>query len=540
MGILTGAMLLDMVRCGADSLRQHCDEVNDLNVFPIPDGDTGSNMLLTIEGGAEADGDGGIGTVAEDIAHRMLLSARGNSGVILSQLFAGLAEGLKGLETAGMDQLRFAGSKAVESAYGSVITPTEGTILTVARESHESAADRTFEDIPDMLESCVREAKISLEHTPEKLEILKLSGVVDSGGAGLVYILEGMLGSLTGRKPEGLHTVPKAPPKVNVDLFTENSELEFGYCTELLLRLQKSKCDPEAFDTDAFIKTLETLGNSIVAFKNGSIVKLHIHTMQPYQVLELCQRYGEYLTVKIENMMLQHNEVVEHESIKAKDRQKYAVVAVANGDGIKEALLGFGADVIIDGGQTMNPSASEMIAAFDKANADTIFVLPNNGNIILAANQAAELYNKSDVRVIPSKNIGDCYSVLSMLDLDSDDPDRIEAEMNEAMEGTVTAEISCSIRSTKLNGIEITEGEYIGIIGKTVVSADTDCLDTATAAIDIMRPNEHSSMIILEGKDAFKGLSSEIAAYVRSTYPNVEVFESHGGQEIYDFILVVN
>ena len=239
-------------------------------------------------------------------------------------------------------------------------------------------------------------------------------------------------------------------------------------------------------------------------------------------------------------MQLQHNEVVANEEAKSSERKQYAVIAVANGEGIKQELTDFGADIIIDGGQTMNPSASDLIAAFDKANADTIFVLPNNGNIILAANQAAELYKKSDVRVIPTKNIGDCYSVLSMLDLDSSDADSIEQNMKEAMEGTLTAEISKSIRSTQMDGIDVTEGEYIGILGKKIVSSDTDCYDTALAALKLMDPNEHSSLIILRGKDGDEGISADIVSYVKQNYPRLEVYESFGGQNVYDFIMVVN
>ena len=540
---LTGDMLLDMVKSGAECLQSHCDEVNDLNVFPIPDGDTGSNMFLTIQGGANTECSlERISDTAESIAHNMLLSARGNSGVILSQLFAGIADGLKGLESASMSDIENACKLGVDRAYSSVLSPTEGTILTVAKETSNAVSQGNFNCIEDVIEGCLNKAKKALEHTPEQLDVLKQAGVVDSGGAGLVYIIEGMQNGLTGKKTAGRLTtsVASASTSINVDLFTADSELGFGYCTELLVRLQNSKCNPEKFDTNALIDYLNTLGDSIVALKDGTIVKLHVHTKTPQKVLEYCQQFGEFLTVKIENMQLQHNEVVANEQAKSGERKKYAVIAVANGEGIQKELSDFGADIIIDGGQTMNPSASELIAAFDKANAETIFVLPNNGNIILAAKQAAELYNKSNVRVIPSKNIGDCYSVLSMLDLDSDDADCIEKNMNEAMEGTLTAEISKSIRSTQMDGINVTEGEYIGILGKKIVSSDTDCYDTALAALKLMEPNEHSSLIILRGKSGDETVSTDIAAFAKANYPRLEVYESFGGQSVYDFILVVN
>ena len=542
--VLTGEMLLEMVKSGAECLQEHCDEVNDLNVFPIPDGDTGSNMFLTIQGGANtACSVETISDTAQSIAHNMLLSARGNSGVILSQLFAGIADGFKGLESASLSDIENACKMGVERAYSSVLVPTEGTILTVAKETTNAVSDGNCTCIEEIIDRCLDEAKKALERTPEQLDVLKQAGVVDSGGAGLVYIIEGIQNCLTGKKSSGRLTAPStsaAADTIDVNLFTADSELGFGYCTELLVRLQNRKCNPDEFDINTLIDYLKGLGDSIVAFKDGTIVKLHVHTKTPQKVLEYCQQFGEFLKVKIENMQLQHNEVVANEEAKSSERKQYAVIAVANGEGIKEELTGFGADIIIDGGQTMNPSASDLIAAFDKANADTIFVLPNNGNIILAAKQAAELYKKSDVRVIPSKNIGDCYSVLSMLDLDSNDADSIEQNMKDSMEGTLTAEISKSIRSTQMDGIDVVEGEYIGILGKKIVSSDTDCYDTALAALKLMNPNEHSTLIILRGKDGDEGISSDIVSYVKQNYPRLEVYESFGGQNVYDFILVVN
>ncbi|MBQ7186295.1 MAG: DAK2 domain-containing protein [Ruminococcus sp.] len=539
---LTGKLFIDMLRSGAANLELHSSEVNDLNVFPIPDGDTGSNMTLTVQGGATATvNTDSLSDAASGAARGMLLSARGNSGVILSQLFEGAAAGFKGIAEADLKDVDRACQKAVEQAYSSVIDPTEGTILTVARETSEMISSRDFESLEELLEAAIDRAKVSLEHTPELLDVLKKAGVVDSGGAGLIYILEGMYCALTGKAVQTSSSVQhqNAPKTVNTDLFTEDSVLEFGYCTEVLVRLQKIKCDPEAFDINELISFMSGLGDSIVALKNGSVVKLHVHTMTPYKVLEYCQRYGEFLTVKIENMMLQHSEVIAGEEEKKGERTKYAVAAVATGEGLKKELTDMGCNVIIDGGQTSNPSASDLLAAFDKANADTVFVLPNNGNILLTAKQAAELYKKSDVRVIPTKTVGDCISVLSMLEL-SGEPDEIEAAMTESMQGTVTAEISRSIRAAELNGLSIRTGEYIGIIGKEVVSADTDCLDTAAAALKIMEPADRSALMIIRGKNAPKGVSEDLAAMARKKYRRLEVCEIEGGQDIYDLILVVN
>ncbi len=538
---MTGIMFRNMVKSGAAFLELHRDEINDLNVFPIPDGDTGSNMSLTMQGGAEAECiSDSISDTSEKIADSMLLSARGNSGVILSQMFAGLAEGLYGLETAGIEDIEKAVHKAVKRAYSAVVTPTEGTMLTVARETKEAVEHSRFDSIEEFLDCCISEAKKALERTPEKLDVLKQAGVVDSGGAGLVYILEGMSSSLNGKRYETLNTSAKPDVKINTDLFTEDSVLEFGYCTEVLVRLQKCKCNIDEFDINGLISYMNGIGDSIVAFRNGSIVKLHVHTMTPEKVLGYCRQYGEFLTVKIENMMMQHNEIIGHEKEKNAQRKRCAVVAVANGDGIRDQFIKFGADVIINGGQSMNPSAGELISAFDEANADTVFVLPNNGNIILSAKQAAGLYKRSDVRVIPTHNIGDCYAVLSMLDLEAENPDDIERDMNEAMKGTVTAEISRSTRDTEIDGISVRKGEYIGIIGKRIVSSDTDCFDTAVAAAALTDPDKHSSLILLEGRNADKNTTADICAYLREKYHGLEIYASRGGQEIYDYIMVVS
>ena len=538
---LTGEMLLEMVRSGAECLQAHCDEVNDLNVFPIPDGDTGSNMLMTIQGGANTECSvERISDTAQNIARNMLLSARGNSGVILSQLFAGIADGLKNLDSAGLCDIENACKMGVERAYSSVVTPTEGTILTVSKEAFNSISGETFNSVEEIFEHSLNEAKKALERTPEQLDVLKQAGVVDSGGAGLVYIIEGMQNSLLGKKSSFKPVEAVSSNLIDVDLFTADSELGFGYCTELLVRLQNKKCNPDEFDINTLIGYLNTIGDSIVALKDGTIVKLHVHTKTPQKVLEYCQQFGEFLKVKIENMQLQHNEVVAKEESKAVERKKYAVIAVANGEGIKKELSDFGADIIIDGGQTMNPSASDLIAAFDKVKAETIFVLPNNGNIILAANQAAELYKKSDVRVIPTKTIGDCYSVLSMMDLDSGDADQIQQNMNESMQGTLTLEISKSIRNTQMDGVDVKEGDYIGILGKKIVSSNKDCYETALEAFNLMNPKEHSSLIILRGKDGDEKVSESLTSFVKQNYPLLEVYESFGGQSVYDFILVVN
>lgn len=560
---------LYMIRGGADELHTHAQEVNDLNVFPIPDGDTGDNMAMTIDGGAKAHCslENGIGQTSQDMANAMLLSARGNSGVILSQFFAGIADGLKGLEEADVDNFKEACRQGVKRAYDAVLTPTEGTILTVAKEATVYACGKNCSDVEEFLFHFLDEANRSLERTPEKLAVLKEAGVVDSGAAGLIYIIEGMYRSLTGRKTpiwgDTQEMTSSGPTPVNVNMFTSDMELEFGYCTELLIRLQDSKVDVESFDISKITDYLGSIGaDSVVCLKNDSIVKLHVHTRTPHLVLEHCQKFGEFLTLKIENMMLQHNEAaslrpetaagaagqtspIDAINTALKDaefepvpQKKYGIVAVASGSGIREDFEGFDA-CVIEGGQTMNPSTQDFLEAFDKVYAENIFVLPNNGNIIMAATQAAGIYEGSDVRVIPTKTIGDCYSVLSMLSFDSDDVDSIEEEMNEAFAGVETIEISKSIRDTVSGGLEISEGDYLGIIGKNIVSASASVVDAACEAVSTIDMSEHYLCVIIRGKDADSSDSEAIASYIRQKFPMMEVCQSDGMQEIYDFYLVV-
>lgn len=547
---IDGQSFVGMIAGGAANLRRYAQEVNDLNVFPIPDGDTGDNMMMTIEGGANiaVNPHDTLSDAATQVARGMLLGARGNSGVILSQFFAGIADGLQGLAIADVSDLKAAFQKGVQRAYSSVMVPTEGTILTVAREAVEAAEKTPCATIGDFLNCFIEEAKRSLERTPEKLDVLKEAGVVDSGGAGLIYISEGMYGYVTGQEPTEQIVSKMEKTAVNPDLFTEDSVLEFGYCTELLIRLQRCKTDPEAFDINIIRDYLQTVGNSIVAFKTGSIVKLHVHTMKPYKVLEFCQRYGEFLTVKIENMMLQHNGVEEKKQLRANDpieaadtkknRRKAAVITVASGEGIRDAFIEFGADEVIFGGQTMNPSAEDFIEAFERVNADNIFVLPNNGNVILAARQAAQLYTHAEVRVIPTHTIGDAYAVLSMLDLEMESADEIEANMNAAMDGVITAEISKSIRDAAMKNLQIHKDDYIGIIGKEILSSNAGCLDTVCETAAQMNLLEKSLLILIQGKSASSELSDEITAKLKSAYPLLEICQTDGKQEVYDYILV--
>jgi len=541
MKTLDGILFARMINFGAANLRSHVKEINDLNVFPIPDGDTGDNMLLTIMGGVHKDLDCEVlCEVAGRVSGGMLMSARGNSGVILSQFFEGIKNGFSGLHTANVREIGEAFRQGVKQAYGSVMTPTEGTILTVVREATEYACGQNTDTAEAFLDAFIKEAKVSLKRTPELLPVLKKAGVVDSGAAGLIYILDGMMKAALGEDVSELTAAAEQTEELDLDSFDEDSVLEFGYCTELLIRLQNAKTDIPGFDVKVITDYLMTIGDSIVTVRNGSIVKLHVHTMTPHKVLGFCQRYGEFLKVKIENMSLQHNNTEPEKTgtAPAKERKKYGVVAVASGGGLKQTFREIGADVIVDGGQSMNPSAEDFIAAFDEVNADAIFVFPNNGNIVLTAQQAARLYKSSDVHVIESTTIGAGYAALSMLDTGSDDVDAIVDDLNIAMEGVVTAEISHCVRDAVIDGKEIHSGDYIGFVGKDVLAVSENRLTAVCESIDELNLSKFDFCILIRGNDATDREADQIKEYIETRYKNKEYYIINGGQDIYDYIII--
>lgn len=535
---IDGILLSRMIRAGAANLRSHVQAINNLNVFPIPDGDTGDNMLLTSIGGVDRIGTGtdSVSQVARCISDGMLLSARGNSGVILSQIFEGIAHGLENVDEADNETLIGALQKGTQQAYQAVMEPTEGTMLTVMRCATEYVSDKTAPSPEALLHDFLGEAKRTLEKTPEMLPVLKKAGVVDSGGAGLVYIVEGMLSAFSDEElNEEIPQVSAAGQEIDLNLFTEDSVLEYGYCTELLLRLQRCKTDPETFEVDRLTDYLKGIGDSVVAFKTGSIVKIHIHTKTPDRVLAFCQRYGEFLKIKIENMSLQHNNTVHPSEKTVSQRKPYGIVAVASGEGIKNLFTERGADVIVDGGQSMNPSTEDFLEAFAQANAETIFVLPNNGNIILTAKQAAGMYKESDVRVIDSHTIGDGYAALSMYSPDSGGTEQIVSELTEAMGGVITAEISQSVRDAE--GVQA--GEYIGFEGKEILAADGSRFQTVCRTIEKLNFSNYDICLLICGKAADSAEAQKVKNTVLSRYPGKEVYVIDGMQDIYDYILVL-
>ena len=550
---LGGSLLKKMALGGAARLRSKSEEVNRLNVFPVPDGDTGDNMRMTIESGIAAvenmDSDD-IAEVMKVISHGMLLGARGNSGVILSQFFAGVSKGLEKNSKADVSTMGHALQKGVEQAYASVMNPAEGTILTVARESVEYAVARITpkSSMRTLFGDLVKEMYASLERTPEALAVLKEAGVVDSGGAGLFYIMDGFNRVLNGEQVtvDMSDVMPKAAAPA-VSSFNADSVMEYGYCTELLVQLMNSKTDPDSFDIEPLKTFLGEIGNSVVCFKTDSIVKLHVHTMTPEKVLEYCRRFGEFLTVKIENMSLQHteNEKNTDEAEAAKDEapsapaKKYGIVAVTNGSGIEALFKELGVDEIVQGGQTQNPSTNDFLNAFEKVNAENIFVFPNNGNIIMAATQAAEIYEKARVHVIPSKNIGTGYVAVSSADLGCADTDTVIAEMNAAMKRVTAGYISPSIRDADMNGVHIIKGDTIGIIEKEIVVSEKDRTEAAKKLAARLLETEGKFMLtVFTGKDALADEAGTLDSYLRENYPSAEVYFVDGGQEVYPYIFV--
>ena len=548
-----GQTFIKMISGGAANLRANASIVNDLNVFPIPDGDTGENMSRTINGGlSRLDIHDGLtlDKASRMLADGMLMSARGNSGVILSQFFAGIAKGFEGKENATLTDLANALRSGVESAYAAVNKPTEGTILTVAREAAEYAASRITADstFTSFANDYINEMNASLRRTPELLDVLKEAGVIDSGGAGLYYIADGAIKAANGENfITSVSPEESAPKTIDTNGFDENSVMKFGYCTEFLLQLQTCKTDVKNFDLDKLKAYLETVGDSIVAFISGTVVKVHVHTMTPGTVLDYCQQYGEFLTLKIENMTLQHNETVisnrfdeKNESDKKKaDKKPYALVTTASGEGIKQTFTELGADYVIYGGQTNNPSTEDFISAFDEVNAKTIFVLPNNGNIIMAAKQAADLYKDSDVRVVPSHNIGEGYAALTMLSYDSGDTDAIVKELEDAMQGVITGMITHSVRSAEIDGVSIDKDAYIGFTDKTMLASDSNKIDTAMLLLEKLNAKSHEFLIAVFGKDMSDSEREAFTSRMSAEYPMMEVYTIDGGQEVYDLMLIL-
>jgi hypothetical protein len=547
METLSASRFASMVQNGYKQIKLQYASINDLNVFPVPDGDTGTNMTATMNGGIKAMEKANMNSlsdVASKLAQGMLLGARGNSGVILSQFFAGVSDGFSGLEEANVLQVASALRSGVNKAYQAVIKPVEGTILTVAREGCNYVLDNI--DMVDSLETLfsklLRKMRKSLKGTPDLLPVLKEAGVVDSGGAGLVAIMEGMYKDLSGEEVEdSIFDGPTNALSGEAEIpFTADSVLEYGYCTEFIMQLLNCKNGLENFNLDKMIEYYSTLGDSIVAVENQGIVKVHIHTKTPGLVIEYAQRFGEFVTFKMENMSIQHQEVLLKELEKENKRLDIAIIATSPSDPISELFQKMGVTEIVKGGQTMNPSAEDFVNAVKACNADNVIIFPNNGNVLLTAKQAASMVEGTNIVVIPTKSIIECYSALGLVDIENQSLEENLNVIHQQIEGTVSAEISLAVRDSVNNGVSVAKDDYIGICQGALRSSNPNLLDCAMELLQSIDGIEDCSIItVFYGEAVTDEQKREFAERIGEVYPLMDFIEIEGKQPIYPFILAV-
>jgi DAK2 domain fusion protein YloV len=539
---INSLVFADMLRQGAVSLSKDKNAINDLNVFPIPDGDTGDNMLMTLKAGCAALNNrfNTLSEVASAVSSGMLLGARGNSGVILSRIFAGLAKGLQDVIVADAQIFAKAMGEAVSEAYKAVPIPVEGTIITVLREGAANAD--AHNDLNHYFKTLLEAMQTSLDHTPELLQVLKNAGVVDSGGAGLLSIFRGMNDALNGKiSQEEIETKTTAPvPTIELNKFDENSTLEFGYCTEFLLRLMRSKVDLDTFDENVIFDYLNQVGESVVAFREGTIIKVHVHTFTPGTILNEMQKYGEFLTIKIENMALQHHQSTNSNNASFKTPpKKYGTVTVAFGEGLINAFHEIGADEVIAGGQTMNPSTQDFLEAFARINAQHILVFPNNKNIKMAADQAAKMYDKADIHVLPSTTIGEGYYGIGYIDRDNPNAEEVIASVTEIMQSVVTGMVSTAIRDAEGDNVKVHTGNYVGYSGKQLLSDSPNREEAAKALIERLGAASRDVMLIFFGKDVPQDEAESLVSDLQNQYKNLEIMLNYGAQPVYDYIFIL-
>ena len=539
---INGIVFKQMVINGANNLANRSKYVDQLNVFPVPDGDTGTNMSMTMTAGAKelvSLEEASIGKVAKVLSRGLLMGARGNSGVILSQLFRGFATGLEGKDEADIEDIAKALESGVKTAYKAVMKPIEGTILTVARESAEAAGAKyeTVETIVDLYDLVVNEMQISLNRTPELLPVLKEVGVVDSGGQGLLYIFEGFLKALKGETIV-LEAQTEATGE-SAQTALSSDEVEFGYCTEFIIRLDEERTP---FKEDVFRGRLEKLGNSIVVVQDEDIVKVHVHTLTPGDALNLAQKHGEFVKLKIENMTEQHNEIIGQNAPQSepakREQAEYGIISVVAGEGIKHLFEEQGCHYVIEGGQTMNPSTEDFLKAIDELNAKNIIILPNNSNIIMAANQAAQVTEDVNVVVVPSKTIPQGYTALMMFNEHASVEDNIE-EMNQAITEVKSGQVTYAVRDTQMNGVDIKENDFIGILDKDIIVYVPERFESACALVDKMIDEDSEIVTILYGEGVDEDEADELAEYIENKYDDVEVTIFDGQQPVYSYIISV-
>lgn len=559
---INSKLLARMFLAGAKNLDSKKDWINELNVFPVPDGDTGTNMTMTIMSAAKEVSSLTNPTMAElakAISSGSLRGARGNSGVILSQLFRGFCKVIKEYDEIDVTILCEACQKAVETAYKAVMKPKEGTILTVAKGAAEKAlelSDET-EDVVTFVEEVIKQAEYVLDQTPEMLPVLKQAGVVDSGGQGLVQVLKGAYDALIGKEIdytiEGAPT-GAAPAKISAE--TE-AEIKFGYCTEFIIVLNAPMSDNEEHAYKAF---LESIGDSIVVVADDEIVKTHVHTNDPGLALQKALTFGSLSKIKIDNMREEHQEKLIKDSQKLAAQQKaeeeayeaaqadektnnmpakeMGFVSVSIGEGMNEVFRGLGVDYLIEGGQTMNPSTEDMLNAIEHVNAKTVFILPNNKNIIMAANQAVDLVEDKQIIVIPTKTIPQGITALVNYIPDHSAEENKEQMMAE-IENVKTGQVTYAVRDTEIDGKTIKQNDFMGIGDKSILSVGIDLRATTLEMVDAMVDEDSAIVSIYFGSDSDEDSANELAAAIEEKYPDVEVEVNDGGQPIYYYVISV-
>ena len=532
---LNGLLLKSLYESGANNLTNDYRRIDDLNVFPVPDGDTGTNMQLTINSGVkEIKGDvhDSIHEMSKKFSRGLLMGARGNSGVILSQLFRGLYLGFEEKKSVKALELVSAFEAGYKQAYKSVMNPVEGTMLTVAREAteHVMATIKATDSIEKVFEEYIKGARKSLDNTPNLLDKLKEAGVVDSGGAGYLLIVEGMYQALIG-KPVQLQ---EQSDYVSDSAAAHLDNDEFGYCTEFIIRTESDE------DVEGLLREqLPNLGDSIVVVQDDDLVKVHLHTLTPGDALNIAQRYGEFVTLKIENMQVQH-ETISHSELHdhaahTGPRKKYGIVAVAVGEGLTQLFKQFGVDVVVSGGQSMNPSTEDLVKAIQRVNADHVLVFPNNKNILLSAEQAVDLISDQEVLVVPTVNLAQGYSALSIMDLNPE-PEEIIEIILESIENVQAGEITYAVRDSEVKGLKIKDGDWMGLKNGDIIVANASVLDCAKDLLSKLMSDDCEIVTMLVGDNAGSDEVDYLQEWIGEAFPDVEVDVIESGQPLYKFI----
>ena len=536
---IDGKKFRDMFVSGANNLQNNKDLVDKLNVFPVPDGDTGTNMSLTISYAikelSKVENDD-ITDIGKALSKGSLMGARGNSGVILSQIIRGIAKSIEGKETLNVVDLANALKNGSDTAYKAVIKPIEGTILTVVRESGEYAVKVANKDMDmiEFLELIVKKANESLEKTPELLKALKEAGVVDSGGKGLVLIYEGMLSSLKGNDIKSVEGEISPNVEVNVEQNISSEDIKFQYCTEFIL--ESDKIDYLAV-RDMYMK----FGDSLAVVGDEGVIKVHVHTNDPGLAIQEALKYGQLLTIKIENMKLQHENKVLNEMAQTKDvpveEKEYGFIATSMGEGLAQIFKDFGVDHIIEGGQTMNPSTEDFMKAIESLHAKNIIILPNNSNIIMAANQAKELSDKNII-VIPTKNVAQAFATLVIFDGDADVTEN-EANMMEVLSSVKSGQVTYAVRDTVINDVEVREGNIIGIAEGKLLAAGDKVDEITTDLVEKLVDEDSAIITLFYGEDTSEEDAEALRDSLEEKFEDIDVELHYGGQPLYYYLVSV-